>query len=174
MKTLIRWGKFNLVGVMGMAVQLGSLAVLYRWLGEQYLLATALALEVTLLHNFCWHVRYTWQDCTDGGSLVKRLVRFHLSSGLVSLAGNLGLVRVLHGSGVPLLAANAVAILACSLVNFWVGNIWAFGAGNGGIPEISAKSLPAKSQGANSETLRCGQIDRGRKYGGVWMTPPLG
>ncbi len=143
MTTLIRWGKFNVVGVMGMAVQLGSLAVLHRWLGGHYLLATALALEVTLLNNFCWHVRFTWRDRTEVGSLCGRLVRFHLSNGLVSLVGNLGVVRTLHGAGMPLVAANAVAILACSIVNFWVGNVWAFGTGKSGLPRAVSFELSA-------------------------------
>ena len=142
MKTLVRWGKFNVVGVMGMAVQLASLALLHRLLGGRYLLATALALELTLLHNFCWHVRFTWRDRADVGSVSGRLVRFLLSNGLVSLVGNLGVVRVLHGVGVPLIAANAVAILACSMVNFWVGNVWAFGAGKGeDFRTVSCQSL---------------------------------
>jgi len=39
MNTLARWGKFNLVGVMGMVAQLGSLAVLNRIVPGHYLAA---------------------------------------------------------------------------------------------------------------------------------------
>ena len=65
MNTFIRWGRFNLVGAMGMAVQLGALAVLERWAAGHYLYASAAALEITLLHNFVWHVHYTWKDRRD-------------------------------------------------------------------------------------------------------------
>jgi putative flippase GtrA len=94
-KTFIRWGKFNLVGAMGMAVQLGTLALLERLIAGHYLYASAAALEITLLHNFVWHVHYTWRDRRDGSALLAQLTRFHLSNGLVSMVGNLALMRIL-------------------------------------------------------------------------------
>jgi hypothetical protein len=47
--TFIRWLKFNLVGAMGMIVQLGALALFNRLTAGRYLLASAAALEVRLL-----------------------------------------------------------------------------------------------------------------------------
>ncbi len=127
MNLLARWGKFNLVGAMGMVVQLGALAVLSRWMGGHYLAATAAALEVTLVHNFVWHLGYTWRDRRDRQAMAAQLVRFHLSNGMVSLGGNLGLMRLLVGEArMPLLAANGIAILACSVVNFGLGHRWVF------------------------------------------------
>lgn len=129
MNLLARWGKFNVVGAMGMGVQLGALALLSRWMGGHYLLATAAALEVTLLHNFVWHLHYTWRDRRDRRAMVGQLVRFHLSNGMVSLVGNLGLMRLLVGEAhMPLLAANGIAILVCSVANFALGHTWAFAA----------------------------------------------
>jgi putative flippase GtrA len=127
MNSFIRWCKFNLVGAAGMAVQLGSLALLNHCSRGHYLLASAAALEVTLLHNFVWHLRYTWRDRRDHSARLGQLMRFHLSNGLVSLAGNLALMRILVESArMPVLAANAVAILCCSVVNFCLGNEWVF------------------------------------------------
>jgi putative flippase GtrA len=125
---LIRWGKFNLVGVMGMAVQLGSLAILNRVSAGHYLWATAAALEVTLLHNFVWHLHYTWRDRRDRTSMLGKCVRFHLANGAVSLVGNLLLMRVLvEGVRMPVVPANAIAIVCCSAVNFALGDQWVFG-----------------------------------------------
>ena len=62
MNTIVRWGKFNLVGAVGMAVQLGALALINRLAPGHYMLATAAAIEITLLHNFVWHLHYTWRD----------------------------------------------------------------------------------------------------------------
>ena len=127
MKKLARWARFNVVGVMGMAVQLGALAALNRCAPQHYLAASAAALEATLLHNFAWHVNYTWRDRRDCSPLIAQLLRFHLSNGLVSMAGNLALMRLLvEGARMPPLAANGIAILCCSLANFWVGDCWAF------------------------------------------------
>ena len=52
MNTFIRWGKFSLVGAMGMAVQLAALTLFNRWTAGHYLYASAAAIELTLVHNF--------------------------------------------------------------------------------------------------------------------------
>jgi len=125
MKPFIRWGKFNLVGAMGALVQLTALALFNRWAPGHYLWATAAAIELTLLHNFVWHLRFTWRD--RGSAVLGPLLRFHLSNGLVSMLGNLVLMRILvHGASVPVVAANGIAILCCSIANFCLGNKWAF------------------------------------------------
>src|ERR1700730_17867026 len=127
MNTFIRWGKFNLVGAMGMGVQLTALALFNRWTAGHYLYASAAAIEITLLHNFMWHLHYTWRDRRDGATRLPQLVRFHLSNGLGSMLGNLALMRLLgHEAPLPLLASNVIAILCCSMVNFSLGNNWAF------------------------------------------------
>lgn len=129
MNTLIRWSKFNLVGAMGMVVQLAVLAILNRALAGHYLVASGAAVEITLLHNFVWHLHYTWRDRRDDGAMLGQLIRFHLSNGLVSMAGNLLLMRLLvQEAHLPVLAANGIAILCCSIVNFWLGDGWAFAA----------------------------------------------
>ena len=131
MSTLIRWGKFNLVGAAGMAVQLAALAFFNRCAPGHYLLASAAALELTLLHNFVAHLHYTWRDRSDNSLLLTQLVRFHLSNGMVSMLGNLALMRLLVGvAHIPLLAANTIAILCCSILNFCLGNNWAFAQNN--------------------------------------------
>jgi putative flippase GtrA len=127
MNTLIRWGKFNLVGAMGMVVQLVALALFNRVLAGHYLYATAAAIELALIHNFVWHLHYTWRDRRDRSALLAQLLRFHLSNGMVSMLGNLLLMRILvHVARIPLLVANTIAILCCSIVNFCLGNHWAF------------------------------------------------
>lgn len=110
-----------------MALQLAALDLLNRWTGGRYLLASALALEVTLLHNFAWHLHYTWRDRRDRSTRFTQLVRFHLSNGLVSFVGNLVLMRILiQEAHLPLLVSNSIAILCCSIANFCLGDNWAF------------------------------------------------
>ncbi len=127
MNTFIRWGKFNLVGAMGMIVQLAALALFNRLAVGHYLFATAAAIEITVLHNFVWHVRFTWRDRRENSALLSQLVRFHFSNGLVSMLGNLVLMRFLVDEAhVQLLVSNCIAILCCSVVNFCLGDHWAF------------------------------------------------
>lgn len=127
MNVLLRWMKFNLVGAMGMVLQLAALALFNHVSHGRYLLASAAAVELTLLHNFAWHLRYTWRDRSGEGSWIAQLVRFHLSNGLVSLLGNLLLMRIfVQQEHLPLLLANGLAILCCSVVNFSLGHCWVF------------------------------------------------
>lgn len=127
MNTFLRWCRFNLVGAMGMVVQLAALAVFNRWMAGHYLRASAAAVEITLLHNFAWHLRYTWRDRSGNAGPFARLLGFHLSNGLVSLVGNLALMRILiRNAHLPLLVSNLIAILCCSVVNFLLGDRWVF------------------------------------------------
>ena len=127
---LLRWAKFNAVGAAGVAVQLGVLALLESVLRLQYLVATALAVEAAVLHNFAWHERWTWRDRSGRGGALQRLVRFNLTTGVVSIAVNLGLMRLLVGRfHLPYLAANLLAIAAGSLANFLLSDAFVFRAG---------------------------------------------
>ena len=122
--TLRHWFKFNAVGLIGVGVQLLVLAFLKSTLNMNYLVATVLAVEATILHNFIWHERWTWIDRTRNASgILMRLIRFNLANGLVSLAGNLGLMWVLVSQfHLHYLVANLIAIIMCSIVNFIVSD----------------------------------------------------
>ena len=110
-----------------MVVQLSALAAISRLASGHYLYASAAAVELAVLHNFVWHLHFTWRDRRDDSLLLSPLVRFHVSNGLVSMLGNLGLMRILvQGAHLPLLIANCIAILCCSIVNFGLGDNWAF------------------------------------------------
>jgi putative flippase GtrA len=85
-KTLFRWYKFNIVGAMGMVVQLTALTIFDRLWPGHYLLASAVAVELALLHNFVWHFNFTWRDRRDDSDWFSQLLRFHFSNGLISMA----------------------------------------------------------------------------------------
>src|SRR3954463_13929751 len=123
-----RWVAFNAVGLAGMLVQLAVVAVLVRVAGWHVLAATAVAVEAAVLHNFVWHQRWTWRDRPgDGVSIL--LLRFHLSNGLGSLAGNAVLMTLLVGAvGLPVVVANVIAVAGMSAVNFLLADRWVFGA----------------------------------------------
>ena len=132
----MRWLKFNFVGALGIGVQLAVLATLTA-LGLGYLSATALAVEAAVLHNFLWHERMTWRErATPLRPMLGRLLRFHLANGLISLLGNLLLMRLLVGAmHLPVLWANLAAIGACGVVNFLVSDRLVFVAAEGTTPD---------------------------------------
>jgi putative flippase GtrA len=127
--TLVRWCKFNLVGGMGIAVQFAALYLLKSLLHFDYLLATAIAVEAAVVHNFVWHEQFTWADRVHPSwrRSGARLLRFNLTNGAVSIIGNLALMRVMVGFGhMNYLVANAIAITLCSAANFLVSEEWVF------------------------------------------------
>jgi putative flippase GtrA len=126
---VVRWLRFNTVGAVGIGVQLIVLRVLNGTLLLGYLPATALAVEAAVLHNFIWHERFTWADRTQSSwrASLRRFLRFNLTTGAVSLFGNLLLMEVLAAVlHMKLLVANGIAIGACSLVNFLVSDRYVF------------------------------------------------
>ena len=55
---------FVTVGAIGFLLQLGSLAFLTMVVGWPYGPATAIAVQLAVMHNFLWHERWTWRDRT--------------------------------------------------------------------------------------------------------------
>ena len=125
---LWRWLVFNVVGAMGVVVQLAALAVLADCLGMNYLWATAVAVEVSVLHNFVWHEHWTWADRVNSRrGILRRFWLFNAANGLVSIAGNVAVMRVLVGAlALDAIVANLLAIAACSILNFISGDRLAF------------------------------------------------
>jgi putative flippase GtrA len=140
-----RWVTFNAVGALGVPLQLGLIAVLVHAMGVHYLTATVIAVEAAILHNFVWHLRWTWKDrpASRPAVLARRLVAFHLLNGGVSVVGNLAIMAALTGAGgVEPIAANLLAITACSLVNFTVSDTVVFKSA-GVAAAVLIASMPA-------------------------------
>lgn len=83
----------------------------------RYLIATAIAVESAVLHNYVWHERFTWAD-RSGSECLGRLLKFNATTGAFSIAGNVIFSKLLVGAGLGHLAANACAIGLCSVINF--------------------------------------------------------
>jgi len=123
---------FGLVGALGIAVQLAALAALVRVAGLHYLPATAIAVELAVLHNFAWHERWTWADrpAATAARRWRRLAAFHLANGVVSIGGNLVfMVLFVDGAGLGPVAANLCAIAATGVLNFMASDRLVFTAG---------------------------------------------
>ena len=128
-RLLARLGKFNLVGLMGAALQLSLLGLLTKFLHMSAVAATAVAVEIVLLHNFLWHEGFTWRDRPPGSvrQRVIRLGRFHAGNGLMSLLGNTVLTYYcVQRLKAPILLSAIAAILFCSLTNFYLADRWIY------------------------------------------------
>jgi putative flippase GtrA len=113
---------------MGFALQLTALALLTTVGGWPYVYATAIAVELAVLHNFVWHERWTWSDRRHSALAPgSRLVKYHLVAAMTSMAGNVALTAaVVELAGAPVLVANVTAVGAMAAANFIAADRWVF------------------------------------------------
>jgi putative flippase GtrA len=127
---MTRFGRFAGVGLIGWTVQLAILSALLST-GAHYVIATALAVELTILHNFVWHELFTWRDVRARSAplVAGRLIRFNASTAVVSILGNVILtaasVELFHLSAA---LANALSVSALAIFNYGVASRWVFAA----------------------------------------------
>ena len=114
---------------MGIGIQLACLALITELSGMNYMLATLCAVEITILHNFLWHERWTWADrisANRSGSLV-RMARFNMTNGMISICGNAVLMGLfVEEFRLNYLIANLLAIGVCAILNFIVSDRFVF------------------------------------------------
>ncbi|GEJ59395.1 GtrA family protein [Anaeromyxobacter diazotrophicus] len=99
LSTRARFARFVAVGASGVAVNLGALALLAGALRVREVVASALAIELSILWNFALNDAFTYRDRNAGASAGRagRVLRYNAVS-LVGLALQLGtfvLLRVL-------------------------------------------------------------------------------
>ena len=154
-RTARRWCAFNAVGVMGAAVQVLVLTLLIRLLGVVGPVATALAVEAAILHNFLWHERWTWgrrhggPGGPDGRWL--RLARFNLVAGALSITSNVALTAAFAAAfGIDYVLANVLAIGSCSILTFLASDRLVFRAPAGspaeGAVQCNVRKAPDPSR----------------------------
>jgi putative flippase GtrA len=110
----------------------------------QYVVATILAVEVAVLHNFVWHEAWTWRGL-PAEARWGRLLRFHVANGFVSLASNALFTWLFKRYlGLPLLVSNVAAIALTAILNFVLASTWVF---------KSLKVSPATARGSRPSDL---------------------
>jgi putative flippase GtrA len=126
--TRSRLAVFTIVGIAGYVVQTAVLWLLVGRMGLAVVPATLLATEAAVLHNFLWHLGWTWADRPAGPRAVAgRLIRFNLSNGGFSLVGGAAIMALLVDAlGLHYLLANLAAVLVVSVVNFLASDRFVF------------------------------------------------
>jgi putative flippase GtrA len=141
-----RFLRFNGVGALGVGVQLSTVAALTAWFHVNVAAATAIGVTAAVVHNFIWHREWTWADRrSEGGRLLRTFCSFALSNGAVSLVGNVAIVSIMVSwTGLAGVAANVVAIAACGVANYWLGDRVVF-ANSLRFPDFFVRMPPAKT-----------------------------
>lgn len=115
-----RLAKFMIVGLTGVIVNMGFLYTLTENFGIYYLVSSLIAIELSIISNFCLNDAWTFGDVNNRHSLPVRFFLFHL----VSVSGvviNFGLLFVLTSVlGIYYLISNLFGILAAFAWNFLV------------------------------------------------------
>ena len=172
MSTLSRPVIFALVGALGFACQLGVLHLLVE-AGIPVAVGTALAVATAVAHNFLWHRGWTWRDrAGNGGSPHAQFLRFAGLNGLVSLAGNVVITATLAAAGMPVLAANVVAVVACSVANYALADRLVFAtaavlmtAGVADAAVLESRTLAGWQEYVKATELRIAAEDADRSAG---------
>jgi len=119
---MTRWIRFNLVGVMGFALQTLVLWLLVRGTGLSAGVAITIAVLAAVSHNFVWHERFTWPNLPREKRF-DRWLAFHVSTGLVSVLTNLGITLiVMTATELSVVPANIIAVVLASVANFWIND----------------------------------------------------
>ena len=126
--TGVRWLRFNLVGIMGFALQTTTLLVLVRWAGLGTAAAVTIAVLAAVSHNFFWHEYFTWPNLPRE-SRFNRWLSFNVSTGTLSVVSNVIVtMTVTRTTGLSLVVSNVIAVAIVSLANYWVSDRLIFSA----------------------------------------------
>jgi len=112
-----RMSRFAAVGALGTIVNLALMAALMHGLDANYVLASVVAAEVSILHNFLMQERFVFRDLRRGSWRV-RLTQFLVFNNLEALARVLLLVVLVEGSGIGAVLGQALLVALAFLGRF--------------------------------------------------------
>ena len=118
-----QFARFAAVGASGYAVNLVVFWSAVHPLGLDHRLAATLAFLVAVTNNFIWNRHWTFR--ARGGHAGFQAARFFAVS-IGAFLLSLAVLELLVQAGVPELAAQAVAILCATPVNFVGNRLWSF------------------------------------------------
>jgi dolichol-phosphate mannosyltransferase len=112
--------KFGFVGLSGVLVNMGFLYLLTRYMGLYYIIASVIAIEISILSNFflndCWTFKLMDKADSYTQNRLERFFSFQCVS-IVGLIINLGILYILTDfSGTYYLVSNLIGI---AVVFFW-------------------------------------------------------
>ena len=120
--------QFCLVGGSGYAVNLAVFAFAVGVLNVHHIVAATLAFAVAVSNNFWLNRHWTFQ--ARGGHAGFQAARFFAVS-IVAFLFSVSVLELLVQLGVPDIAAQAIAILAATPLNYAGNKVWTFDRARG-------------------------------------------
>ena len=119
----VQLGKFVTVGTSGYVVNLGVFSALVHGAGIHYLLAAVCSFLVAVTNNYTWNRLWTFRG--QRGHVAYQGVRFLVVS-VAALGANLLVLQLLVSAGLDKVAAQAIAIVLVTPLNFVGNKLWSF------------------------------------------------
>lgn len=119
-----RFIRFIMVGFSGLAVDMGSLYLLYDILDLGLTRSAILAAELAIINNFFWNDLWTFGDLSkhqrQRRKVLKRLAKFNIICLMGLILKILLLNALFNGLHLDVYLANFLAIIAVTTWNFWI------------------------------------------------------
>jgi putative flippase GtrA len=115
--------KFAAVGATGYAVNLAVYTALLRGAGWHYIYAATVSFLVAVSNNYLWNRLWTFRD--QRGHVGFQGLRF-FTVAVVAYGANLGILSALIALGMDKVAAQAIAIVLVTPLNFIGNKLWSF------------------------------------------------
>jgi putative flippase GtrA len=119
----VQLAKFAAVGATGYIVNLVVYTALLRGGGWHYIYAATVSFLVAVSNNYLWNRVWTFRD--QRGHVGFQGLRF-LTVALVAYGANLGILSALIALGMNKVAAQAIAIVLVTPLNFVGNKLWSF------------------------------------------------
>ncbi|MFM9108591.1 MAG: GtrA family protein [Chloroflexota bacterium] len=116
----LRFQKYLVVGIIGLAVNQGLLMLLVSRFGVPVAAASPPAIVVSIVVTFVLNESWTWHDRGTGRAARRAMAYAAINGG--GLAINWAILVWLHRGGIPYEAANLVGAAVAALSNFTLNN----------------------------------------------------
>jgi putative flippase GtrA len=119
----VQLAKFAAVGATGYAVNLAVYTALLRGAGWHYIYAATVSFLVAVTNNYLWNRLWTFRH--QRGHVGFQGLRF-FTVAIVAYGANLGILSALIALGMDKVAAQAIAIVLVTPLNFIGNKLWSF------------------------------------------------
>jgi putative flippase GtrA len=119
----VQLAKFCTVGATGYAVNLAVFSALVLGADIHHLPAATISFLVAVTNNYTWNRLWTFHG--QRGHVAYQGARFFVVA-LLALVANLVVLEVLIALGLPEIAAQAIAIVLVTPINFVGNKLWTF------------------------------------------------
>lgn len=116
--------KFAFVGGSGVLVNMGLLFILTRYFSIRLEIASPIAIEVSILSNFTLNNLWTFSKRNTHVTFWRRILRYHLVTGLAGVVNYLVLLLLVNSFGVHDMLSNLIGILIGTFINYSLNSLW--------------------------------------------------